>query len=154
MPAAIYGGREEIMRHVSPDGPVYQAGTLSGNPIATAAGLTTLKILKRDPGIYARLEQKTATLSDVIRRAFGEKVEVTNVASLLGVMFKAGEWCGKATSSEMFAMWYSQLLERGIYVAPSCYEAMFVSDAHSNEDISATIKAIEETAAVMLDPLA
>jgi glutamate-1-semialdehyde 2,1-aminomutase len=154
MPAAIYGGREEIMRHVSPDGPVYQAGTLSGNPIATAAGLTTLKILKRDPGIYARLEQKTATLSDVIRSAFGEKVKVTNVASLLGVMFKAGERCGKATSSEMFAMWYSQLLERGIYVAPSCYEAMFVSDAHSNEDISATIKAIEETAAVMLDPLA
>lgn len=131
MPAAVYGGREEIMRQVAPDGKVYQAGTLSGNPIATAAGLATLKLLKADPGIYARLESKTRRLAEAIRSTSKGSAVVTQIASLMSVDFKVDP-------DQTFARWYSHLLERGIYVAPSRFEAMFVSDAHTDEDIDRT----------------
>ena len=126
MPAAVYGGREEIMRLVAPDGKVYQAGTLSGNPIATAAGLATLKILKRDRGIYSRLEEKTKKLAKA-RTA-------TQIASLMSFEFE---------DQEEFARYYRHMLSKGIYVAPSRFEAMFVSDAHTDEDIEKTINAIQ-----------
>ena len=137
MPAAVYGGREEVMRKVAPDGPVYQAGTLAGNPLATAAGLATLRILKRDTGIYARLAEKGARIAEAVRRAAGERAEVAQIGSLLGISF-AGD------AEAVYREWYSHLLERGIYVAPSRFEAMFVSDAHGEEDVERTCRAMEE----------
>lgn len=131
MPAAVYGGREEVMRQVAPDGKVYQAGTLSGNPIATAAGLATLKLLKSDPDIYARLEAKTRRLADAIRAASAGSAVVTQIASLMSVDFLEDP-------DRTFSRWYGHLLERGVYVAPSRFEAMFVSDAHTDEDIART----------------
>ena len=134
MPAAVYGGREDVMRCVAPDGKVYQAGTLSGNPLATAAGLATLKILKRDPELYGRLEKRTRRLADAIRTAAGDRADVAQIGSLMSVFFR-----GDAES--VFCAWYSHLLDRGIYVAPSRFEAMFVSDAHTDEDIERTVDA-------------
>ena len=136
MPAAVYGGRADVMRKVAPDGPVYQAGTLSGNPLATAAGLATLTALKRDPAIYARLEAKGARLAETIRRAAGDLAKVAQVGSLLSVFFRD-------EPEEAFCRWYSHLLDRGIYVAPSRFEAMFVSDAHTDADIERTSHVME-----------
>ena len=134
MPAAVYGGREDVMRCVAPDGKVYQAGTLSGNPLATAAGLATLKTLKRDSAIYSRLERKTVRLAEAIRAAAGDRAEVAQIGSLASVFF-AGD------AESIFRRWYAHLLGRGIYVAPSRFEAMFVSDAHTDADIDKTIEA-------------
>jgi len=137
MPAAIYGGREDIMRCVAPDGPVYQAGTLSGNPLATAAGLATLKILKADPGIYSRLEKMSARLATGIEAASHGSVKVSQIGSLLGVSFDGD-------ADRRYANWYSGLLRRGVYVAPSRFEAMFVSGAHTDADIDETLAAAGE----------
>lgn len=137
MPAAVYGGREDVMRKVAPDGPVYQAGTLAGNPLATAAGLATLRILKRDPAIYRRLAEKGGRIAEAVRRAAGERAEVAQIGSLLGISF-AGD------AEAVYREWYSHLLERGIYVAPSRFEAMFVSDAHDDEDVERTCRAMED----------
>ena len=137
MPAAVYGGREDVMRKVAPDGPVYQAGTLAGNPLATAAGLATLRILKRDPAIYSRLAEKGGRIAEAVRRAAGERAEVAQIGSLLGISF-AGD------AEAVYREWYSHLLERGIYVAPSRFEAMFVSDAHDDEDVERTCRAMED----------
>lgn len=137
MPAAVYGGREDVMRMIAPDGKVYQAGTLSGNPVATAAGLVTLKLLRRDPAVYDRLERKTARLAEAVRRMAGERAEVAQVGSLMSVFF-AGD------AETVFRDWYSHLLDRGIYVAPSRFEAMFVSDAHTDEDIDRTIAVMRD----------
>ena len=131
LPAAVYGGREDVMRLVAPDGGVYQAGTLSGNPLATAAGLATIRVLRRDPGIYARLESKAKFLADGIRKAAGPRAEVVQTGSLMSISF-AGD------AEAAFREWYSFLLDRGIYVAPSRFEAMFVSDAHTDADIRQT----------------
>ena len=136
MPAAVYGGRADVMRCVAPDGKVYQAGTLAGNPLATAAGLATLRILQRDPGIYARLEEKTRRLAEAIRKASWGGAQVAQIGSLLSVSFAAD-------ADATFARWYSHLLDNGIYVAPSRFEAMFVSDAHTDEDIDRTIQVVE-----------
>ena len=131
MPAAVYGGREDVMRCVAPDGKVYQAGTLSGNPIATAAGITTLKLLKGDPAVYGRIEAKTVRLAQAIRAAAGDRAEVAQIGSLMSVFFTGD-------AETIFRDWYSFLLDRGIYVAPSRFEAMFVSDAHTEADIEKT----------------
>lgn len=135
MPAAVYGGREDLMRQVAPDGKVYQAGTLSGNPIATAAGLATLRLLRDDPGIYARLEQKTRCLAETVRSASGGAAAVTQIGSLMSVAFRD-------QPQETFAAWYGHLLEHGISVAPSRFESLFVSDAHTEDDIAATCAAM------------
>ena len=137
MPAAVFGGRADVMRRVAPVGDVYQAGTLSGNPLATAAGLATLKVLKGDPGIYERLERKSARLADAIASAGRGRVSVARVGSLLGVAFTE-------RPDEEYKAWYSHLLARGVYVAPSRFEAMFVSDAHADADIDETISAMED----------
>ena len=135
MPAAVYGGRADVMQQVAPEGPVYQAGTLAGNPLATAAGLATLKILKNDPSLYARLADKTKRLADAIRAAADGLADVPQIGSLLSVDFKRDP-------DATFARWYSFLLEHGVYAAPSRFEAMFVSDAHSDADISRTIDVV------------
>lgn len=147
MPIGAYGGRREIMKMVSPDGPVYQAGTLSGNPVATAAGVETLKILKSDPAIYDRLERKTHRLAEAVRSAAGNRVCVNQIGSLMSVFFtdKAVVDYETATSSdtEEYARYFGYLLDNNIYVAPAQYEAMFVSDAHTQEDIEKTCDVIK-----------
>ena len=148
MPVGAYGGREDIMRMVSPDGPVYQAGTLSGNPIATAAGLATLRILKEDTGIYDRLEARAKKLADVVREAAGNRVSVNQIGSLMSIFFTGDAVTDyeSATHSDtkQYADYFGYLLDRGIYVAPSQFEAMFLSDAHSKEDLERTIDVMRE----------
>lgn len=144
MPVGAYGGREEIMRRVSPDGPVYQAGTLSGNPIATAAGIETLTILKEDPDIYRRLEEKTAALADGVIQAAGNRVQVNRIGSLMCIYFtqKAVRNYEDAVSSDVkqYADYFGYMLDHGVYVAPAQFEAMFISDAHTKEDLARTIQ--------------
>ena len=135
LPAAVYGGRADVMTMVSPEGPVYQAGTLSGNPLATAAGIATLSILREDPGIYRRLAEKGAALAEGLRRAGRDRIEVTQVGSLLGI-----DWHGDDAG---FSAFYRHLLACGVYVAPSPCEAIFLSDAHTQEDLERMVQAAE-----------
>ncbi len=148
MPVGAYGGREDIMRMISPDGPVYQAGTLSGNPIATAAGIETLKILKNDPAIYKRLEEKTKKLADAVRNAAGDKVSVNQIGSLMSIFFTPGgvKNYEDAVRSDLnaYAQYFGFMLDHDIYMAPSQFEAMFVSDAHTDEDITRTCRLLQE----------
>ena len=135
LPAAVYGGRADVMAMVSPEGPVYQAGTLSGNPLATAAGIATLSILREDPGIYRRLAEKGAALAEGLRRAGRGQIEVTQVGSLLGI-----DWHGDDAG---FSAFYRHLLACGVYIAPSPCEAIFLSDAHTQEDLERMVQAAE-----------
>ena len=148
MPVGAYGGREEIMRLVAPDGPVYQAGTLSGNPVTTAAGLATLTILKEDDGIYERLEERTTQFAGEIRDMAAGRVTVNQTGSLLSVFFTpepVTDYPSAVRSdTAAYADYYGFLLDRGIYVAPSQFEAMFVSDAHNEEDIARTLDVMRE----------
>ncbi len=142
MPMGAYGGRREIMHLVAPAGPVYQAGTLSGNPIATAAGITTLRLLREQPQIYDKIAAHTETIADAVKDAFGDQVQVNRVGSLMSVFF-TGERVTNyetATTSDTvkYARYFGYLLEHGIYTAPSQFEAMFLSAAHQTEDIEKT----------------
>lgn len=147
MPLGAYGGRRDIMQMVSPVGPVYQAGTLSGNPIATTAGLATLRILEHDPQIYARLEQKGAYLAKRLQAVSGD-ICVNQVGSLLSVFFTRGPVRDYDTAVESdakaYADYFGYALDHGIYLAPSQFEAMFISDAHSEEDLKKTCDILEE----------
>lgn len=142
MPMGAYGGRREIMNMVSPVGPVYQAGTLSGNPVATAAGLETLRILQKDPAIYDRISEKAQRLAAAVRDTAQGKAMVNQIGSLLSVFFTSRPVTDyeAAVSSDTarYADYFGFLLESGIYVAPAQFEAMFISDAHTEEDIAFT----------------
>jgi glutamate-1-semialdehyde 2,1-aminomutase len=142
LPAAAYGGRRDIMAMVSPQGPVYQAGTLSGNPLAVAAGIAQLRTLRDNPGIYATLEARTSELAAAFRG-----VTVNRVGSMFTPFFAKGpisDWDSAAKSdTKKFAKFHRHLRERGIAIAPSQYEAWFVSNAHTKNDIDRTIKAIQ-----------
>lgn len=148
MPVGAYGGREDIMRMISPDGPVYQAGTLSGNPIATAAGIETLKILKADPGIYDRLEDKTHKIAEAVRAVADDRVSVNQVGSLMSIFFTPGgvKNYEDAVRSDLkaYAEYFGYMLDHDIYMAPSQFEAMFVSDAHTDEDIVHTCRVLQD----------
>lgn len=151
MPVGAYGGRKEIMEKVSPAGPVYQAGTLSGNPIAMAAGLAQLKILYEDPEIYTRLYQKGEMMFEGIRRIFLENnipYQVNSVASLGCIFFtenKVTDYASAKTSdTDAFAKYFKYMLNHGVHLAPSQFEAMFLSNAHTNEDIEAALKLIKD----------
>ncbi|MGN0377865.1 MAG: glutamate-1-semialdehyde 2,1-aminomutase [Suilimivivens sp.] len=146
MPIGAYGGRKEIMEMVSPLGPVYQAGTLSGNPIATTAGIETLRVLKDHPEIYERLEQKGKKLADTMEEAWKGKAFVNQIGSLMSVFFTTQDVTDYESAvkadTKRYADYFSYMLEKGIYLAPSQFEAMFLSDAHSKEDIERTCEAI------------
>lgn len=146
MPIGAYGGKREIMNMVSPVGPVYQAGTLSGNPIATTAGIETLTILKENPDIYTSLKAKAVQLANAIRKTAGDRVAVNQVGSLLSVFFtdkEVKDYESAVTSDTVrYADYFGYLLDHGIYVAPSQFEAMFVSDAHTQDDIDKTCEVI------------
>ncbi len=148
MPIGAYGGKREIMEMVSPVGAVYQAGTLSGNPIATTAGIETLRILKEDPTIYQRLEAKAEKIVHVVLEAAEGSVSVNQIGSLLSVFFtkeKVKDYHSALSSdTSRYAAYFSYLLDRGIYIAPSQFEAMFLSDAHTEEDIEQTCQIIKE----------
>jgi glutamate-1-semialdehyde 2,1-aminomutase len=148
MPIGAYGGRKEIMERVSPVGPVYQAGTLSGNPAATAAGLETLRILQEETDIYQTLEEKTAMLAERFREIGRGKIQVNQIGSLMCVFFtdKPVTCYEDAVSSdtEQYARYFHFMLSHGIYLAPAQFEAMFLSNAHTLDDI-------EKTCAVFAD---
>ena len=143
MPLATYGGKAEIMQVIAPEGPVYQAGTLSGNPLAVTAGLETLRILKKHPEIYAELDRKGQKLEEAFRAA-GRNVN--RAGSLLSAFFTeqpvTDYRSAQTADTKAFAAYFARMLEQGIYVAPSQFEAMFVSAAHTDEDIEATVQAI------------
>jgi glutamate-1-semialdehyde 2,1-aminomutase len=150
LPVGAYGGRAEIMNHILPAGKVFQAGTLSGNPLATAAGCATLKILKDKPP-YERLEALSARLEAGLRSA-AEKAGVTHsfarVASMMTLFFGPGPISGWQSASksdtQLFARFFWGMMDRGIYLPCSQYEALFVSAAHTEADIDQTIAAAEE----------
>lgn len=148
MPMGAYGGRKEIMDMVSPIGPVYQAGTLSGNPVATAAGLETLKILQEDSALYMRLEKKTERLAELAVKAGGNRVSVNRIGSLMSVFFTNRPVRNYeeaiAADTEAYANYFGFLLDHGIYVAPAQFEAMFISDAHTQAEIEKTGEVIQE----------
>jgi len=153
LPLAAYGGKRAIMEKVAPLGPVYQAGTLSGNPVAVSAGLTMLELL--DDALYARLEALGARLEAGLTRAIanhGGGACVQRVGSMITLFFTAGpvrSWSdAKASDTKAFARWHAGLLSRGIYWPPSQYEAAFISAAHTDADIDATIQAADEALGV------
>ena len=145
MPLAVYGGKREIMDHIAPLGSVYQAGTLSGNPVAVSAGIAALQFLEQNPGIYAELDRKTQKLEQAL---IDSKMNVNREGSLLTVFFTdksvTDYTSAKSSDTVKFADFYSYLLDKGIYAAPSQFEAMFVSYAHSDEDIEYTCRMIRE----------
>ena len=149
MPIAAYGGRKEIMDRVSPTGPVYQAGTLSGNPIATTAGIETLKILKAHPEYYKKIDESAKKIADAYRKMAEEKnipLHVNQIGSLLSA-FQTGETVDDYDSAltsdtKAYTEYFWKMLDNGIYVAPAQFEAMFVSVAHTEEDIKRTCEVI------------
>lgn len=148
MPIGAYGGRREIMEMVSPSGKVYQAGTLAGNPVATAAGIATLSWLRDNRDIYAELEEKGAKIEEALKNRFGDSASVNRTGSLLSVFFTSGkvtDYDGATSSdTERFSRFFSYMLDNGVYLAPSQYEAWFISAAHSGEDIDKTCRLIED----------
>ena len=146
MPLAAYGGREDVMNVVAPLGPVYQAGTLSGNPIAVSAGLATLERLT--PDVYQRLERTSASLEAGLARAIvdsGVVARVQRVGSMLTVFFRrepVRAWSDAAScDTKKFASWHGGLLSRGVYWPPSQFEAAFVSAAHGPDEVAKTVDA-------------
>lgn len=150
LPVGAYGGKKEIMKMIAPSGSVYQAGTLSGNPLAMAAGLTTLKILKTNEP-YPILEEKTKRLCQgfkAIADELGFPITINQVGSMFSVFFtdkKVFDYNSAKTSNiDLFAKYFDLMLQKGIYLAPSQFEANFISVAHTNEDLEKTLKAFKE----------
>ncbi len=150
LPVGAYGGRRELMELLAPVGPVYQAGTLSGNPLAMEAGLATLELLRR-PGAYERLEALSARLADGLRWA-GEQAGVPVTLNRVGSMLTPFFTDGPVTSYESatradtarYARFHQAMLRRGVYLAPSQFEALFLSLAHGEDEIDRTLEAAEE----------
>lgn len=154
MPVGAFGGKAELMNQVAPAGPVYQAGTLSGNPVAMAAGIANLKLI-REPGFYERLAETTRQLAAGLRRAADEAgipVITTAVGGMFGLFFTDRKEVTSfehvaACDIERFKRFFHGMLERGVYLAPSAFEAGFVSSAHEDDDIRATVEAAKEVTA-------
>ncbi|WP_445455421.1 glutamate-1-semialdehyde 2,1-aminomutase [Flavobacterium sp. HNIBRBA15423] len=151
LPVGAFAAREEIMNYLSPLGPVYQAGTLSGNPLAMAAGYEMLKALNDDKEVFNRLEEKTAYLERGINVVLTEKnieFSINRVGSMISVHFDASPVydfeTAKNGDNETFKKFFHGLLEKGVYIAPSAYETWFITDALSYEDLDYTIQAIKE----------
>lgn len=144
LPVGAYGGRKDIMKMIAPSGPVYQAGTLSGNPLAVAAGLAMLRHLKAHPEIYAQIEERTAKLCESVP----EGVTVNRVGSMFTCFFTdqpvTDYASAKRCDTARFGRFFRAMLERGVYLAPSQFEAAFVSAAHTERDIEETIAAARE----------
>ena len=149
MPVGAYGGRRDLMQQVSPAGPVYQAGTMSGHPVAMAAGLATLEIIERDPGFYEGLETLGAALERGVSEAIdttAERCRLARVGSMWTLFFtghQVTDWTTAATADRArYGRFFHAMLSRGISLAPSQFEANFISAAHTAVDIAATVDAI------------
>jgi glutamate-1-semialdehyde 2,1-aminomutase len=147
LPVGAYGGRRDIMAHIAPQGPVYQAGTLSGNPLAMAAGIATLTQLKA-PGFYESLDERTQQLYDGLKSASektGIPAKLDRAGSMLGLFFTNKKVVNfkdaKTCDLKMFSAYYKGMLQEGVYLAPSQFEALFVSAAHDHAHIDRTIQA-------------
>ena len=147
MPVGAYGGRRDLMSQVAPAGPIYQAGTLSGNPVAMAAGLATLELI-REPGFHDALERSTHALCDGLESAArdaGVTFHTVRAPGMFGLYFREGPIetleDAKGSDSARFNRFFHAMLERGVYLAPSAFEAGFVSSAHGEAEIAATIEA-------------
>ena len=145
LPVAAYGGRRDIMDRVAPTGPVYQAGTLSGNPLAMAAGIATLTALT--PALHARIEKRTAAMVEGLQKqadALGIPFTADSAGSMWGFFFRKGPVRNfsdaKASDVELFKRFFHAALERGVYLAPSPFEASFMSAAHSDDDVAGAIE--------------
>lgn len=150
MPLAAYGGRSEIMECVAPLGPVYQAGTLAGNPVATAAGRATLELIKGQPDLYDRLERQSAKLQNGLTKLtqqFGISACSERVGSMMTMFFQAGPVVdydsAKKSDTERYGEFFRGMLQRGIYLAPSQFEAAFVGSEHGDEEIEQTLEAAQ-----------
>ncbi len=155
LPVGAYGGRRDIMEQMAPGGPIYQAGTLSGNPLAMAVGIETLNIIK-EPGVFATLTENSRTLSEGIRGAGARQgvcVQSSSIGSMFGMYLNAGEVhdydSAASSDQEGFKTFFWTLLKQGVYVAPSQFEAGFMSLAHSQKDIEDTLYAVEEAFAAL-----
>jgi glutamate-1-semialdehyde 2,1-aminomutase len=153
LPVGAFAAREAIMNYLAPLGPVYQAGTLSGNPLAMAAGLEMLKAINADTSLFSRLEEKTAYLENGIKKVLSEANvihTINSIGSMISVHFDANPVYDFATAkngdNDTFKKFFHGLLKRGVYIAPSAYETWFITDALTYEDLDFTIKAISETA--------
>jgi glutamate-1-semialdehyde 2,1-aminomutase len=150
MPVGAYGGRADLMQQIAPQGPIYQAGTLSGNPVAMAAGIATLNLIRED-GFHQRLLDATNRLCDGLETAAadaGVPVTTVRVPGMFGLFFSkiAVDSFAAATACDIpaFNRFFHGMLKRGVYLAPSAYEAGFISSAHSNDDIDETVAAARE----------
>lgn len=150
LPVGAFGGKREIMEYLAPLGPVYQAGTLSGNPLALAAGIAMLSELSR-PSFHNELEAKGALLEELIRPSlekYHNRISYNRIGSLSTLFFKNGGVASyadaKEANTELYARYFGLMLERGIYLPPSQFECMFISAAHSDEDIQRTAEAMRE----------
>ena len=151
LPVGAFAARSEIMNHLAPLGPVYQAGTLSGNPLAMAAGLAMLQALNNDPAIFQRLEEKTAYLAagiDRVLQANNVVFTINRVGSMISVHFDADPVVDFQSAAKgdnaTFKKFFHGLLQEGIYIAPSAYETWFITDALTYEDLDITIQAIDK----------
>ena len=156
LPVGAFAARNEIMNYLAPIGPVYQAGTLSGNPLAMAAGLAMLKALNNDAEIFRRLDEKTAYLEKGIRKVLAENnitFTVNRVGSMISVHFAEQDvvdfQTAKNGDNETFKKFFHGLLNEGIYIAPSAYESWFITDALTYEDLDFTINAINKVAKLL-----
>jgi len=154
LPVGAYGGREDLMRQIAPDGPVYQAGTLSGNPLATAAGKAALGYLKEHPQVFDEMEARGQQLEKGVLALLAEKgypLSWTRVGSMASLFFTPGpvtDWHSAAKSDkEAFKTFFWGMLDKGFYLAPSPFEAMFLSSAHTEADIGSTLEASAEVLA-------
>ena len=145
LPVGAFGARKEIMSFLAPEGPVYQAGTLSGNPLAMTAGFSTLQILQRDPNLYERLSDKTKHLSEMMRAELKQKgigFQLNQLGSMMSLHFCEQEVVDFETSShgnnEMFKKYFHYMLDQGVYFPPSAYESYFLNDALSYSDLDDT----------------
>ena len=152
MPVGAYGGSRALMEHVAPCGPVYQAGTLSGNPVAMAAGLSQLRYLHDHPQVYTHINHMGASLAQDMGKLCEKSsvpVAINQVGSLLSPFFtptKVSTFVdAKGSDVGMYARYFGEMLQRGIYLAPAQFEAMFLSDVHSGEDLTATLEAFQQT---------
>ena len=155
MPVAAFGGRREVMQKIAPLGPVYQAGTLSGNPVAVACGLTTLKEIQK-PGFYEELSRKTKLLTDGLTAAAkdaGVEFCARSQGGMMGLFFlpelPGGFNDVMKADPKVFAKFFNSMLNKGVYLAPSIFEAGFVSMAHTDEDIATTVAAARESFAAL-----
>jgi glutamate-1-semialdehyde 2,1-aminomutase len=150
LPVGAYGGSKDVMAQIAPQGPVYQAGTLSGNPVAMAAGIATLSLIK-EKGFYESLDEKAAYLATGLRKVAenaGISVSIDRAGSMMGLFFTGMEVKNfddaKTSDLEMFSRYYKGMLGKGIYLAPSQFEALFISAAHTKDHLDQTISAAEQ----------